>query len=857
MRRRVLIAAAIVIIPVLLLLIAVLLMPAERIGNIVATRAETALKRDVSVGSIRIRIVPRPAVVLERVSIGGATPNSKLATARRIELHPKLLPLLRRRAVIDEIVLERPQMMVSIAADGTSNLPTLSKSENKGSDAELRVREIRLQDATLIYRDARTNTAVRLTGVNETLELSGPLTGNKPVNAAGQLSIDDIDANLPGQVAWPLRNVKLRVDHNLALDRTADRIDIEQLNVAVQEMELQLSGAMRGLKNPQQRSVDLRVATGNVDIEKLIASLPQALLKGTSSEALTGAAGFVKIDAKVSGPLAKGSQPRVAGIVKLADVALARGKHGKIVSNVTGDIRFSLDGISSKGIAGELLGEPLRVAFSVNDFSAPHGKVAIKTALALAEVEKLGFFPKGTSGTGHIAFDVNASGSLLEPADALLNGNVSLNGVQVQTAALKKPVIVQQARIALNGREAMAQQVRAKIGRSDVAIDFHAKEWLPYALGDSTRYPVVTFASQSNVFDVDEMFGVKEEKYRYSQLFFARLSNKTLDGKTAAQAAEEVGLGMPEVPPIQMDGKIRAAQFVRGGVRFDDVDVTIAARNGEMDVRGASFKLMGGDVQITGRLGLASNAAQALVLDYKANDLKAQQFIQRFTNFRDQISGTMLLGGSVQMSLDKQLLPVRESMNGAGTVAVLNGEIINWPLLKALGQKLGVSSFDTIAFKDWNGRYRIAGSKLIIEESEMDARQLSVRAAGSVDLDGTLDLGATLLLPQEHAARIPGASTAVLVKSASDSAGRVPVGAKIKGTARQPSIALDMSEAGKRSVQTARNAAEQEAKKAAASVADKIAQRVLPKDSTATDSTKSKVESLVGGGIKKLFKPRT
>ncbi|HEY0811245.1 MAG TPA: AsmA-like C-terminal region-containing protein, partial [Longimicrobiales bacterium] len=316
--------------------------------------------------------------------------------------------------------------------------------------------------------------------------------------------------------------------------------------------------------------------------------------------------------------------------------------------------------------------------------------------------------------------------------------------------------------------------------------------------------------------------------------------------------------GMPEVPPIQMDGKIRAAQFVRGGVRFDDVDVTIAARNGEMDVRGASFKLMGGDVQITGRLGLASSAAQALVLDYKANDLKAQQFIQRFTNFRDQISGTMLLGGSVQMSLDKQLLPVRESMNGAGTVAVLNGEIINWPLLKALGQKLGASSFDTIAFKDWNGRYRIAGSRLIIEESEMDARELSVRAAGSVDLDGTLDLGATLLLPQEHAARIPGAPTAVLVKSASDSAGRVPVGAKIKGTARQPSIALDMSEAGKRSVQTARNAAEQEAKKAAASVADKIAQRVLPKDSTtATDSTKAKMENVIGGGIKKLFKPKT
>ena len=106
------------------------------------------------------------------------------------------------------------------------------------------------------------------------------------------------------------------------------------------------------------------------------------------------------------------------------------------------------------------------------------------------------------------------------------------------------------------------------------------------------------------------------------------------------------------------------------------------------------------------------------MLDYEVSDLKAEQFIKRFTTFRDQINGQMTLGGSVQMYLDQKLLPVRESLSGAGTIAVRDGEIVNWPLLRVLGERLGAAKFDTLAFEDWNGRYRFAGPKLLIDESD-------------------------------------------------------------------------------------------------------------------------------------------
>ncbi|MGH7448907.1 MAG: AsmA-like C-terminal region-containing protein, partial [Longimicrobiales bacterium] len=380
--------------------------------------------------------------------------------------------------------------------------------------------------------------------------------------------------------------------------------------------------------------------------------------------------------------------------------------------------------------------------------------------------------------------------------------------------------------------------------------------------GDTLRPPTITFDARSALFDADEIFGAKPASHTYGQLFFARLADRQLDGRTAAQAADEAGLGMPDVPPVTMDGRIRATRFVRGAVPLNDVDVTIAARAGEVDVRAASFRMMGGGVHMTGRLGLAAagatgGATQPLALDYTISDVAAAQFLERFTDFRDHMTGDLLITGSTSMVLDEHLLPVRESVNGAGTLAVLEGEIANWPLLRRLGDRIGVAQFDTLTFRDWTGRYRITGPKVVLEESMLESGELGVRAAGSFDLGGTLDLGATLYLPQEWLARVPGAPAAFLASAAAGNDGRVPVGARFAGTARDPTVSIDMSEAGARIANAARVAAQEQAREAAAAAADQLAEQLPPRDSltAAADSMKKKVESEVVNRLRRIIRP--
>jgi hypothetical protein len=872
MRRSIFIALGVFLFATVLVLAAVLLLPAERVGRFAAAQASTALEREVQVERFGVRLFPRPAIALENVRVGRSTePDSTLASAARVDLRPRLLPLLRRRIVIDEIALEQPLLRIDVTAGESDRLSAFADSAATGATsgtAELNIRRLRVNDGTIIYRDTANGTVVTVAGITQTLKLTGSIASGElsRVDASGELAIRDIDIDAPALFAWPVRDLRIHVTHDVNIDRAADRIELNRLTLTLQELALDVTGSVSAMTDTLERRVELRAQTGSVDVARLIASLPQALLAGSSGDVLTGAAGRAQLDVAVTGPAGAGAVPDVAGVLIIEDAALARGRHGTIASALSGRIAFSLDSVSSDGITGRVLGEPLRLSLSLHDLSAPTGHVSVQVALALAEAEKLGFMPDSMEGRGRIAVDVTAAGSLVEPGEAVLNGSIDIAGVELEVASLEKLVVVQQGTVTLDGRAAVARELRATIGQSDIALDFAATEWLPYALGDTLRPPTITFDARSALFDADEILGVAPDTYTYGELFFARLADRPLDGKTAAQAAEEVGLGMPEVPPVTLDGRIRATRFVRGAVPFNDVDITIAARAGEVDVRAASFRMMGGGVHMTGRLGLAGagaagGSAQPLALDYTVNDVAAGQFLERFTAFRDHMTGSLLLAGSMSMYLDEHLLPVRESVHGAGTAAVLDGEIVNWPLLRRLGDRIGIAQFDTLRFSDWTGRYRITGPKVVLEESMLESGELGVRAAGSFDLNGTLDLGATLYMPPQWTSRVPGVPAAFLTSAAGGADGRIPVGARFTGPARDPEVTIDMSEAGTRVANAAREAAQQQVREAVESAAgqltDQLADQLPPRDSVsaAADSAKKKVETEVTNRLRRIIRP--
>jgi hypothetical protein len=840
---------------------AVLLIPTERVATIAAERAGAMLGREVRIDDVSLALFPRPAVALEGLEIAGRTQDATpVATVSRVLLRPRILPLLRRQVVIDAIVIDQPRIMVEIDADNISNLPVLAK-DSATTDAEptaapggalsFLVQRLQINDARLAYRDAATGALIRVDGLDQRLRLAGDLAGGELRGIAldGQIEIAELAVQAPAQLAVPLHGIRLRLEHRAALDLAGDSLTLDHLALTIQELALEGKGTVHALSAPEARSVSLRLGAGPVDVGQLIRSLPQGLLTLTGPDgkptALPEVDGVLRIDVAIDGRVGADSLPAVNGTASLERFALGYREFGELVSGLDGKIAFSLDSLVSDGISGSLLGEPLHLAFSVHDLAAPQIQASVRAALDLSRAKAQKLVPDSIDAAGRIALDLKVDLPLPTPEKGTMDGSVQLQRVRLQTPALQQPLAIESGALAFQGQRMRADAFAISLGESDLTLNLDARDWLPLALGDSAALPKVAFDTRSKLLDLDAILG-PADTLGYGALFFARMAERPIDGRPVEEIAREAGLGLPELPPMELKGQVRVGEMRRDGLLLRDVVVGLGANGERLELTDARFQMMGGGIQVAAQIGmpLARTDDEAMptypvAFSFQVQDVGAAPFFDTFTPFREHLSGSLLMVGTGRAVLDANLLPLRESVSASGTAALGEGQLVNWPALKKLGEELGAVGFDTLTFKDWVGKFSISGPRIMLHETAIEGSQLGVRAAGQLDFNGELDFGATVSLPPELTSRIRGNLASRLTGAAAGPDGRIPIGVKLTGPALSPKLEVDLSAAASNLAAEAKREAEAKlreaeaqararAEAAAKEAAQKAAARLLP-----------------------------
>jgi len=819
---------------------AALLVPTERIAGVVARRAEAALGARVEIGDVGVTLWPGPGAVLERVRVGDTA--GPVASVRRVVLRPRLLPLLSRRVVVDEVVLERPLVFVKVDRDGRLNLALGGGGAGGGGGGggiDFAVEQLRIEDGRFAYADARDGTVVRLDGVREELRLAGSLKAGQLERIAldGRLSVDSVGAVLPERLAVPVRGVRVASVHKGVLDLGADVLSVERLRLEVQQLGLEGSGRVEALTDSARRNVAIELRAEEFSAEDLVRSLPAGVLRALTGGAgaeteIPEVAGRASVRVRVEGPLGRGAVPSVEGAVGFSDVSVAV-KRGEVLAGMGGNVAFSLDSLVSDGIRGRLLGEPFQLKFAVHEPADPDVEFAAAGALDLARATALAGVQDSVRAEGRVQLDVRGRVRPKAPAASALSGVVQPRAVRLATAKLLQPVSVTGGEARFEGSRLRAQGVQVAFGESRLALDAAVDGWLQRALGDTLAVPSVAFDVRAGTLDLDALLG--PSKSEYAPLLFARLADRKLDGRTVEEAAEAAGLALPPLPRLKADGRFRAERILRNGLEYRDVDARVEATPQAVVVPSARLGLMGGEVELGARVTPAAEGA-AVEVTYRIDGVGAAQFFNRFTPFREHLSGSLSLAGTAALELDAHALPKRPSVEAAGSIRLTEGHLVNWPVLRAAGTRMGFASFDTLAFRAWEGMFRVHGPGVSIQESLQRGEEMDARLAGTFDFAGRLDLGVTALLAPELAARAAEPIRQV-ARAVSGPDARVPVGLRITGTPKSPSVALDLTEAGQNVVTHARAAAEREAR-AFAEQKLRDALGGLPGDTTAArDST--------------------
>lgn len=137
----------------------------SRFTGTIAAAVKGRTGRELTVGKgPYARVSLAPTVVLEDVVLSNAPWGSRneMVRVRRVELRLRLLALLRREVVVERLVLVEPDLLLETDPKGEGNWifapPTrTSPAENPGGTSSLAsrlgVREVRITDAVLGYRD--------------------------------------------------------------------------------------------------------------------------------------------------------------------------------------------------------------------------------------------------------------------------------------------------------------------------------------------------------------------------------------------------------------------------------------------------------------------------------------------------------------------------------------------------------------------------------------------------------------------------------------------------------------------------------------------------------------------------------
>ena len=856
-RRILLIAVAGLVLLIGGLALTVALIPEERVADAVARRAEGVLGEPVAIERVGISIFPLPGVRLTDVSVGRAD-STALARVDRAEVRVRILPLLGGRVVVRRLDLDAPRIAVQIDREGVANFPVLepdTTAEPSTADIDFAVDEVRITDGVLRYTNLQDSTRVRIDGWSQELSLSGAVEAGEltSLDLAGWIAFDDIEADLPG-VVLPARDLALRVEHDATLELADDRLELRELAVDFDGVTVAGSGRVLGV-NSGRPEVHIELAAENLEADRLLAWVPDSLrarlvLPDGRPVGLRGTAG---IQAAIDGTVAPDTLPAVDGRLTLDGVAVTVGD-AAVLEEVAGQTVFSLDSVVSR-LDGRLLGEPFNAGLALRDPAAPLAVVALSGRADLGRLQTLGVVPDTLGLAGDVRIDLRAQAPVEEPGRARATGTIDASEITI--AGMVPAVRVPTAAARFDGSSVRINPFRVELGpdRSAITMDITADGWIPAAVDSTAPPPEVRLALEAEPLDLDALLGPNESGY--APLFFARLRDRPIGGRTAAAIAEEMGLGLPALPDVDARIDARFERLVRNGLTYNDLTALARITPSAVTLEQLRFGLMGGIVDASAELRpLTTDTAGVpmwtqLEARYGVTGVGSGPFFDTLTPFKGHLGGSFDLAGTLGMVLDRVALPQRRSLEADGTAAISEGRLTAWAVLDAVGDRLGVAAFDTLRFRDWAARFSVEGTRVTLAETAIEATGLTLQAGGWFDLSGQLDVQATAALEPELA-RQAGAVRQLLA-AAPDK--RVPVGLHIHGNVERPDVALDLNPVRERVTDRATEAAEKvatEAERRARETAQEAEKTVREAAGEAAEDVRGQAEAGLEGAAERV-----
>ncbi|HTM58081.1 MAG TPA: AsmA-like C-terminal region-containing protein [Candidatus Udaeobacter sp.] len=736
-----------------------ILLPPDTVLALARRQLAASVRREVRLEGASVSLWPPVRARLEGIAIGEqrGLASGAMLRADAFDCDLDVLALLGRKIRIRSLTLRHPQLHVVTRQDGSSNLDSLMKAAGPSpprGPLDLAIQSLTLHDGELLLDDARAGRRTLLhldSRISLSIErgsrfatdghttLSGFARG--PISAA---RISDLDHSLA--------DLTVTIDHRGKFDGPSHRLALDRLAIGLGKAEI----AFRGLvEDPGPRArLDLTAKGSGIEFGEVLRALSAASLPALHG--VTGA-GHMDCDLRIAGALGQARLPSVTGLITVRDASFRYPKAPAGIRALSFDAHLAPDSIGVAPLSARVADQLLRGTFSVMRFSDPHVRFRLAGAVDLGAIAPL-VAPPGTDVSGIARLDVAGSGPIAHQGAMSVTGRADLAGVRIADPKLPKPIDHISGAIALSGTRASVTRLTGTAGQSSFTLDATVDRPMAMMAKSGTEEPAaVSFTMASPMLDLAELLPPTP--------------------------------GPMVMPNARGTGRVSIAHLKRGKLDAKQVSADVSFDRTTMTVPRFSMASMGGNVTGNASFDLRDASSPGFSVDAKVDSVSADEMLSTWTPAHGLLKGSMSTTLKLS-SAGTTPSQVRRTLTAIGLAVMGNGELGPAPVLTEIAKVTGIPSFEKLSFREVKMPFEVRNGQIAMKEVDIHSSGSDWKAAGLLGFDGSLDYRVSTLVPADQVARL-GARAALAAGALADRDGRVHIGFRVTGNAKNPRVGID------------------------------------------------------------------
>ena len=800
----------------LAIVLAYLFFPSEKVRRMAEEKASSALNRRTTIEEVSLSLWPL-GVKATGVTIANDPEfgDEPLFSLERLVVAVNTSQLLFHWTVqVDEVLIERPRISLSIREDGRSNFADLFARKEEAAPPDttpvtlptaLRLKQVRLVDGRVSYRDAQAGFEAGLDSLNETVRLDID-RDLRAVAADGRLEIGSVRIASGGQAIGPLA---LQVDHHTLTDLPSDSTAY-RVGVNLGGLQLTFVGRVREMSTRPDVLVDL--VTEELDVPSILKNIPASASPALARTHATGRILLkLHLHTVIDTTLAK-PPLTLNGRIALRDISLRNPDLPKAIDSIGGDIAFTEDSISIR----DLIVRASQTNISVN--ALLHGwqtdapildHATLEANLRLDELADIVALPESTAVGGRVGVRLRASGPVKTPMEMDVRGEVALNDVRVETPLLKVPIRRINGEVEISRDLVSIRDIGVWAGQSEIHLEqTRLANYLSLALPEAKPAGARKAAPKASA-----SFTVRAPLLNVDELIDIQLD-------TSALADTTVLFALSPFPPIDVSGQIQVGRLIIYKLALTNLRSTVqlAGQRGSLN---AGLDAYTGHLDGGGWVDVSDTSDVRYAWNWDAREVEANDFLTALTRYKDRFHGKVTTNGQME-GHGNTYGEFKQNLNGEFRGRAGDGYLRNWPVVQrvsvnvasgvdrirsgwgttAVG-RMGIDR-DTVYYGGLDGVFRIREGKLIVENVGFVVKEQNWRTDGWISLSGPMELTTQLTFSEpltldlaEGAVAAVSAITAGRAEistadlaAALEPPNRLRVSMPIRGTASNPDVGM-------------------------------------------------------------------